>query len=657
MKKNKVKSQVVVIESFDCLSQRAVRRLASQYEKVYLLDLYTAYHKRQRKYQAFPLEEPDYVDCLVREGLIERIDVGVLDFVSINDVAANNAVDQIENVWPSYLEDYPKFISFVNETLNSSKAEYGFKSILSDHLGIFFSFNILLSKLESKFSNQDILFYPEVDIDFYNKILSLVKKTNIEFFESKRIHYPTKKNLKFFFDRIRKFLSAIVKLGGQAFISSIVSLFLNPKEIKKQKFTYGVTLVSPRRQLFSESRGPKFLADNNKVREEDVACFVLGKMNKVCMNQLTRVGGDVFFLPGSGKYFSHPKKWFQLFWIGLTEKAFLNHNEILMASLLLFRYLTWQRLLKSVEIKHLITHADFGASHIGRNIALHEKNVQTWYFTDSMNLGCNRGYTESRGFIAKHPFWTYLLYDHFVTWSELIVKYYSSHPGSINHFHVTGCLWAQHIDQQKKNKDGLLLKNELKLNDYFVIGVFDTGYAVNGIDSYQDGIVFAKHIYQLIEQWDDVYIVFKEKNSRDMHADFDSINSSILIEAYEKMEKHPRINMKNDAMAPSDVICFTDIVVSYVYTSTTFEALSANYKAIWHDPSNKHRNDIYGSISEVTTHGYEELKEKIERVKYGKCDIGMVQEELKKKGLLDPYMDGKAIDRFRDLLVQHSKDC
>ena len=66
-----------------------------------------------------------------------------------------------------------------------------------------------------------------------------------------------------------------------------------------------------------------------------------------------------------------------------------------------------------------------------------------------------------------------------------------------------------------------------------------------------------------------------------------------------------------------------------------------------------YKNTPYGEIGGVTTHSYEELKTMV--LKLMEIKPGAYQNPIPENSILmDPYRDGKAIDRFRELL--HSSD-
>jgi hypothetical protein len=100
----------------------------------------------------------------------------------------------------------------------------------------------------------------------------------------------------------------------------------------------------------------------------------------------------------------------------------------------------------------------------------------------------------------------------------------------------------------------------------------------------------------------------------------------------------------------SEAINVADMVISFPFTSTTFECLSINKPAIWHDPMGYYRDTPYGKIKKVTTHSYEELRTRTEEIKKMGSDA-YVNPIPENSPLMDPYRDGKGIERFRQLLL------
>jgi polysaccharide biosynthesis PFTS motif protein len=163
--------------------------------------------------------------------------------------------------------------------------------------------------------------------------------------------------------------------------------------------------------------------------------------------------------------------------------------------------------------------------------------------------------------------------------------------------------------------------------------------------------VFASQLEDLIRQEQDIFIIMKEKKPRWFHKIADPVLGKRLEILYDSLAKHPRVLFCPASADTSTIISVSDIVVSLPFTSTTFEALSVDRPAIWHDPAGLYRDTIYAHAG-VTTHPYKELHAHVARLH--KDSSSWENPIPKGSQLLDPYRDGQAIDRFRQLLLQHS---
>jgi len=620
-----------------------IRKYLKRNVPVWVIEPFHSYHHK-KGIRFFPPHLPSYVEELIKSGRILVLRADEINAKEIYLLSADKAVDVIELVYPNYRKKYEGIFQYVSKTLKSPIAENVFKINLCNRLAEFYSVNIMLHRIEQYLSQRQITVYPDINVYSYLFIKNLLLESNQEFFECPNVRFPIQSYVKGFLENLKQNLIFTAKLCAQTLASGLFGS-RHPSGEKKN-FTYGITIMGER-QLWENQRGPDFIIDNEEILPSEVVYFPQMILKKKQQEILGKLPGQFCHLPKAGRYFSHFPEWKGLFWHGLKNNFLRNYKELSAASIAFFYYFRWKKVLKDVEIKHLITHGDFGVAHIGRNLALNQAGVQTWYFTDSMNHLVD--FQEEKGGM-HHPFWAYLYYDHFVTWDDALAQYYKEHPGSFKETHVVGCLWSSHL--QKKNEERKLTSGpSLKiLHDYFVLAAFDTTYSRNGITSYAEGLAFAIHLLQLAEECPDIYIILKEKKGRSFHLTVDPILGSKLIEIYNRMGSHPRVKICSNQVDASELISKSDMAVSFPFTSTTFEALSANRPAIWHDPLGYYVNTLYGKVGGVTTHSYEALKAKILEIKEMKsCQY---QNPIPiNSPLMDPFRDGKAIERFRKLLT------
>jgi hypothetical protein len=637
----------IVFEILKEGQKRIVGRYLKRRFSVWIVEPFHAFHHK-KGFLFFPPSLPKFTDSLLADNKINFIKAKHLNAEEIYLLSADKAVDAIETIYPVYREEHYILFDYVSDVVGSSEAENIFKKDLCRRLAEFYSINIMLHRIEKFLGPDNISFYPDINVESYLYLKELISKNGQESYKHPSISFPKSTYVHSFLENLRKNFGIRGKLLLQAFGSGILSKTLGKVKKKKRIFTYGVLITSPR-QFEKDQRGPDYIVDNKNIKREDVVYFPVINLKKSQKRGLRRLGGEVVYPGKRGRLFSHFPEWKKLL-LHSFQRSFLKFaEEITAASIAFFSYFKWVKVLETIKIKHFISHADFGLSSITRNIALNQDDIQTWYFSDSMNFSYNFR-DRVKSYYMRHPNWTYLNYDHFITWDNYLVEYFNSHPNAIKKSHVVGCLWSGHIREKNTALEDETIPELENLKNNYVLSCFDSTYSKNAFTSYTEGLSFANHIFQLADEIQDIFIILKEKKHRSVHYILDPINGPKLLTIYRKMEKHPRIIVCSNEMDASEVISLSDMVVSFPFTSTTFEALSVNRPAVWHDPMGYYKDTPYGKISGVTTHNYEELKKWVQEIKNLK-PYSYKSPLPTNSPLSDPYRDGKAIDRFRDLLA------
>ncbi len=108
-------------------------------------------------------------------------------------------------------------------------------------------------------------------------------------------------------------------------------------------------------------------------------------------------------------------------------------------------------------------------------------------------------------------------------------------------------------------------------------------------------------------------------------------------------------------MSPSEPIAASDLVISFPFTSASVEALGARKKAVYYDAPDKFRGSFYDRIPGLVCHSYKELFNRVDELlfKVDKEEYDAYLDETV-KGKIGPYLDGKALTRFRELLVNQN---
>lgn len=604
---------------------------------VWVVEPFHAYHHSKTKVLWFPDFLPEYVEKLINEGRISVIRPGEIDPKHLKTISGTLAIESIEAVYPAYQKKFKRIVDFACRVMGTREAEDIFRKILCDGLCIFYSANTFIHRVAERFGPGPIIFYPEVNVLDYRFKKELLDRSRQKYFPHPQVRFSfpslAASFLEFF--NLKERILPLIMLWGQTVASHFLKSGDLARGIHKKSYKYGVTIRTGR-QLRGTQRGPDFIVDNEKIKEDELLFFLTRRVSRSEKQKLAQTfSGKLFSVPRRGEFFSNPAEWRELFWLSIREQFLWNTEEVKAVSLVIFSYFKWKKTLEAVKIEHFITHSDFGVDHIGRNAALKQAGVKTWYFIDSMN---NLAYLTSRDYQPHEPLFTYLHYDNFVTWSQHLADYLRSHCNP-SQYHVLGCLWANHI---KKNP-----------GKQFTIAVYDTTYTTKGFAAYEEGIAFARDILRLAERQKDIMILFKEKKTRALSLLLEKHLAPQLIGLYQQMEKHPRIKMFSNADDASAIMAQSHLIVSFPFASTTFEAMSACLPAIWHDPAGLYKNTHFAQIKGVVTHNYEQLEEIVLSFKNNRS---AKYESPFPKGspFMDPYRDGKAIERFRELLVSGS---
>ncbi|MGK5094801.1 polysaccharide biosynthesis PFTS motif protein [Deltaproteobacteria bacterium TL4] len=636
----------LIFESFQ--SWHVIILLLNLYRRkkcnIYIMDSYPAIHHQD----TFNLNH-SFLSKLTKKLLtyynFSYLEPKKIQAEKIFTISNDKAVDLVESIYPRYELDHKSIIQFAVKVTQSENVKNLFKKRLCERLACFFSVNILMESIIKYFPNEKCLVDPVVDIIEYEYIARLLKAEGCSVFESDLVQFPKYLFIVSFIKKLKQWSLLFIKVLAQTLASCVFKTQHSIPPTASRKI--GINLVGPR-QLQDASRSATFFIDNKTLQFKD--CLVITKMDVSILYQqsLTDKGGAIYRLPK--RYFGYKEKWLSLLFLNLSG----CYEELFLTSKIIFYYFLWFDLVQKLSLKLYVTHCDFSDTGIIRNLGFNKFNIQTWYFTDSINSGFPQQSTTQR---FRHPFWSYLGYDHLVTWSQGVANYHKSHPSSFENIHVIGCLWSSLVSKKQFVSE----TNNKSLKNSFMIGVFDSSYIKNAVSDFKDAILFVQHISMLLEDFPDVHVIFKEKKARSFHQlvadaeDADTLNSLL-----KKLDDHPRATLNifaSDGMdsssgskqGASDLMDTCNFVISFPFTSTTFEFLSLNRPAIWHSPKADVRDKLFAKAGFVT-HGYLELKQMVENIKR---NPGYLDKNITANPeLLDPFRDGKALERFQKLLFE-----
>lgn len=444
-------------------------------------------------------------------------------------------------------------------------------------------------------------------------------------------------------------LSAVLETAGAS--AWLTASCVGKPGTKVSSAKIAVNVVAPQRQFANETQWVGFLVEGKTIRSEDVL-VVSGLPLKPTQKEILRHGGlhwlddlkNRLSTRTSRRALPHALR-------ALPHAIFGNHLLARTAARLAYQNAKWSGVLERASFKHFISYCDMmDPQTIPRNLLMRAAGVQTWFYLDSANVMCYYASEKSPAERMVHKAFAFMLYDHLISWSAELTRFYRDfHKGDFRHVHEIGCLWSEHlVDAARGSSEGALRKrlSSRAAPGAKIIAVFDSTYNDEALLGYADGTAFIEGIRRLADALPDAHIVLKEKKSHSTFPD------PATREAYETLSRHPRVLLVEPRESPSELMALSDLVVSFPFTSTTFEALAAGRKALWFDPTAKLRATFFDKISGLVCHDEQALERRCRELLYETDDAAwsrFIAERV--RGVIEPYCDGRALTRWRELLA------
>lgn len=560
----------------------------------------------------------------------------------------------------------------ITKLYGNEKIKMAYQKTLVKCLSDFHSVQLVLKGADCR----KIVFFPFS----YFKIYSIIKRYKGLIEELDNVEIPCLfkflNAIDLFFGQLKSWLIA----NGVNFIALVLLLmkfvYASPKRPKKE-YIYAVAITNSYFQFkFAGHRAFDFILDGKQINKENTVFLAFNPVNSGTKHNLDVLGyhildcrrQEVFFLAD--------------FRLSRTETLFLivkgieyalknlyfslfeSEDNIYSSHILFKTYLLWSIILARLKLKHFITFNDEGISHIGRNILLNQNGAETWHYAHS----CSFGYSQVNHDMSPTLFWLwmFLLYDHYIAWNKPTIEFQKLHNQSIGQYHNVGCIWSGF---EINGRDGggvseILLQAKIKGKDsrgFKVVSFFDTSFLDRIFGDYplKDGIRFYSDIERFLNEEPGIFVIVKEKKDRRMYSDERCfVYSKLYKEFFAKLEilqSHPRCFVAGHDFNPGAIIRVSDLTVTYAFSSITVEALGAGRRAIFYDPTARFQGYFYDVIPGFVAHGYEELKLFINEM------LAMSESEFTEfmnvwaSPRIEDYRDGKAVNRFRELLADGNK--
>ena len=418
--------------------------------------------------------------------------------------------------------------------------------------------------------------------------------------------------------------------------------------------------------------GPRrfdFLLDNERLTRENTAFLVSHNIERRWVEEAGRAGYTVIYRSQfgddrhPGRYLRTPPHRIDL-WPAAKAvaqgalrpmcPAWLSQTAALGVS----TYVNEANILERLRYVNYVYMAQDGIRQRWRNAMIRRAGRQSWNFAYSIGGGYlleNGGGRE-----RLHRLWTYQNPDNYVTQSPQMIDYHKKHHQKVRSYHEVGNIWSElvRVESETAYSDEALHR---WLGGYpkgmKAIAWFDTSVAEaeNSDCTYNEATLWYTYVQRLLEENENLLFVIKPSKAEsyftDPKAEWSHPLGAALMEKWNELKQHPRVYFAGSRGDPVSVIALCDLTVTYCFSSCTAEALGAGKRAIWSEPGDRWRNTLYGPDPMLTAHGYGELSALVRKLLYDVSDEEyerFLQERI--RGLVEPFLDGKGLSRFRELL-------
>ncbi|MBU0604984.1 MAG: polysaccharide biosynthesis PFTS motif protein [Candidatus Omnitrophica bacterium] len=605
-----------------------------------------------------------WINALIGSKKIERLDMR--HDLNLNDFAYHDkAFDNVDKFFS--LMSQSSTLARMRILCKSDYIDLVYKKEITKRLARLYYINFIVSRLQSVYCDKDIKFVPSngmppyqyrtdgCEVCDYRRFYLMAKRCGANIEDTGINIFPAILLPGMYIKAgVRRVLTVlkVLSLCSYIIIRQIVSLS-GARRRPSRQYKYGIMVVSPERQFANRVRKVDFLIDGTLIKKSEVLFIAYRKMGKACRSYLD--DNDLAYVDVLDEFFS----------VRRTSRAVLEYCMLILrlpdvfltdlSASIIHYHLRWTSFTQTFGIDALVTHCDIVVQSIVRNIVLGKRGSKTFYYMDSSNLG---SFMQKTGRIVefRHSNLGFFYYDYFLAWNEHVMDYFKrSHCKIINYVNV-GCLWAEHLELISSGQITSGLVDKLRGCGYRqgmkLIAVFDSTFHDNSLTTCSDGIDFLKGVRRLLDDLPDLFMVIKEKMAIHIHTDS---RPQDLIAAYDRLKLHARCYAADKKDSPSEIIAFSDMVISFPFTSTSFEALSARKRAVWYDASGKFKNTFFDAIPGLVCHDYKEMFERVSELLLRMADADYDHYlDSQVKGRVESYLDCKAITRMRKLLNSNS---
>lgn len=471
-------------------------------------------------------------------------------------------------------------------------------------------------------------------------------------------------------EKSRYYFATILFVGIKALLLAFGKL-KNQKKATPVHFKYMIPLDQNFLIKFEGSRRFDFLLNDKEIIRENTVFFVTFAVGNDWLMRHRRKGYNI--IEGKDIYGFHKllnincnylfvksalKAVFKMFWCWHNLTPYLRAFFICIRT-----FVNWQLIFRQVSFEKYIYTNNESERQLAINILIRNNKAKTYDYSSFIGGPYLRAMGEDYFVDLRHPSRSYMNADYFLAMNEDTVKYYKLHHQTIGEYCIIGCIYSEMVKSVEAvfNKEKMLLEYFNKTKEFKnkkIISFFDTSF-IDSPDSpstFEDCIGFYQDIIKLLDSRRDILVIIKPSKNEEWFItpshQWSSIRGYKIIELWNILKKNSNVCWAGDSGDIPAIMAVSDLVITFCMSSPTAEALGARKRAIWYESGNKHRGLLYDQIPGLIVHGYNDLEEGVDYLLHKVTDEEYNRYlEQNIKGKVESYLDGKALTRFRNLLV------
>jgi hypothetical protein len=335
-----------------------------------------------------------------------------------------------------------------------------------------------------------------------------------------------------------------------------------------------------------------------------------------------------------------------------------------MALLAVRTHLGVAKLAEHVRFTNYVYTNQDGLDQRWHNVMVRRLGGRSWNYVLSIGAGhLTEGGTDLAGMrdpLGRHRLHAFQNPDDFVVPCHQLVSYHQRHRQRVRAYHDVGNIFSELILGVGAGERRASRREWFggAADDARVIAWFDTSYVEEPLSParFDEAVMWYDDILRLADLRPDFRMLIKPSKAdwyfTDPAFQWSHPSGAAVVDRWQRLAAHPRVHFAGSEADPSAVVAASDLTITFCYSSPTAEALGARRRGLWYEPKERWRGTLYDKHPLLVAHGFAELEAALRRLLDEMSDADYEQFlDRTVRGLVENYLDGRALTRFRSLLA------